>query len=86
MDEIENGLHHSILPKVWKAVDQAAENFDTQVVATTHSYECVEAAHRALEKDQLRFYRLEAKNDKNRCVTYEPEAINAAIHHNLEVR
>lgn len=86
VDEIENGLHHSILPKVWKAVDQAAENFDTQVVATTHSYECVEAAHRALEKDRLRFYRLEAKNGKNRCVTYEPEAINAAIHHNLEVR
>lgn len=86
VDEIENGLHHSILSKVWKAVDQAAKNFDTQIVATTHSYECLEAAHEALGKDGVHLYRLEAKNGENRCVTYEPEAIEAAIYHNLEVR
>ena len=86
VDEIENGLHHSILSKVWKAVDRAAKNFDTQVVATTHSYECLEAAHGALGKDGVRLYRLEAENGENRCVTYEPEAIEAAIYHNLEVR
>ncbi len=86
VDEIENGLHHSILSKVWKAVDQAAKNFDVQIVATTHSYECMEAAHQGLGKDGFRLYRLEAKSGKNRCVAYEPEAIEAAIYHNLEVR
>ena len=86
IDEIENGLHHSILSKVWKAVDQAAKNFDTQVVATTHSYECLEAAHEALGKDGFRLYRLEAKKGKNRCVTYESDMIDTAVRHAMEVR
>ena len=25
VDEIENGLHHSVLPKVWETVDRAAQ-------------------------------------------------------------
>lgn len=86
IDEIENGLHHSILSKVWKAVDQAAKNFDTQVVATIHSYECMEEVHRALGKDGFRLYRLEAEDGENRCVTYEPDDTEAAIRHALEVR
>ena len=86
VDEIENGLHHSILSKVWKAVDQAAKNFDTQIVATTHSYECLEAAHQGLGKGGFRLYRLEAEDGENRCVTYEPDDTEAAIRHALEVR
>lgn len=86
VDEIENGLHHSILSKVWKAVDQAAKNFDTQIVATMHSYECMEAAHQALGKGGFRLYRLEAEDGENRCVTYEPDDTEAAIRHALEVR
>ena len=92
VDEIENGLHHSILSKVWKAVDKAAKNFDTQVIATTHSYECLEAACQALGAEDFRLHRLEAgkgqtfEKRKIRCVTYEPDEIHAAIHHNFEVR
>ena len=86
VDEIENGLHHSVLPDVWRSVARAAARFDTQVVATTHSYECVEAAHRALGNDGFALHRLEAANGKNRCVTYGPEAMDGAIRHNLEVR
>lgn len=37
VDEIENGLHHSILSKVWRAIDEANREFNTQVFATTHS-------------------------------------------------
>ena len=92
MDEIETGLHHSILPKVWQAVNVAAKRFDTQVIATTHSYECLEAAGQALSADNFRLHRLEAGKDKMseerkiRCVTYEPDEIQAALHHNFEVR
>ena len=92
VDEIENGLHHEILPKVWQAVDTAAKRFDTQVFATTHSYECLEAACQALGTDDFRLHRLEAGKGKTseerkiRCVTYEPDEIQAAIHHNFEVR
>ena len=85
-DEVENGLHYSIMPKVWQAVGTAAKNFDTQVVATTHSYECMEAAYQALGKDGFRLHRLEAEEGKSRCVTLEPDQIDAVIRHTMEVR
>jgi predicted ATP-dependent endonuclease of OLD family len=47
IDEIENGIHHSCLIDVWKGLANAAANFDVQIFATTHSHECIEAAHAA---------------------------------------
>ena len=41
VDEIENGLHHAVMPKVWRTVGHAATRFNTQLFATTHSFECV---------------------------------------------
>ncbi len=86
VDEVENGIHHSVLPDVWRAIDEAAKQFRTQVFATTHSLECVMAAHESLSADRFRLHRLEIADRKSRCVTYEPDAIAAAIRHNLEVR
>ena len=86
VDEVENGIHHSVLPDVWRAINEAARQFHTQVFATTHSFECIEAAHDALGPDGFLLHRLEASDAENRCVTYEPNAIDAAFRHNLEVR
>ena len=86
VDEIENGLHHTALENVWRAVDAAARRFNTQVVASTHSYECLEAAQRVLDPDRLAVHRLENGGDGIRCITYGPEAIQAAVTHGLEVR
>ena len=86
VDEIEKGLHHSILPKVWKAVDKAARQFDVQLFATTHSLECVWAAHESLSPDAFRLHRLEVVDSVSRCVTYDPESINGAVRHGMEVR
>ena len=87
LDEVENGIHHSILPQLWTFIERTALRFDLQVFATTHSFECVQAAYRTLEADQFRLHRLEVDEDgSNRTVTYEPDAIDAAIRHHLEVR
>lgn len=86
VDEIENGIHHSILPDVWRVIDEAAKQFRTQIFATTHSLECTMAAHESLSKDRFRLHRLEVDDNSSRCVTYEPDAIEGAIRHNLEVR
>lgn len=86
-DEIETGLHHTVLADIWRAVDEAAMEFDAQVIATTHSYECIQAAHQALgEGDGFLLHRLEVSNKGSRCVTYQPEAIDSAMRHDLEVR
>lgn len=47
IDEIENGIHHSVLRDVWNGIAEAAERLNVQVFATTHSGECIEAAHDA---------------------------------------
>ena len=86
VDEIENGLHHSVLEKVWEVVELAARQLGTQVFATTHSFECTQAAHHALSHAAFRLHRLEIENDERRCVTYSADAIDGAIKHDLEVR
>jgi hypothetical protein len=89
VDEIENGLHHSILPKVWRAIGEVARQFNTQVFATTHSLECIVAAHRAFsesERYDFRLHRLERVHETIHAVTYDPETLEAAIETGLEVR
>ena len=86
VDEIENGFHHSVLPDVWRVIEQAAGQFGVQVFATTHSYECVTAAQATLKDDHFRYHRLEVVDSTVRCKTYPPDAIAAAIRHDLEIR
>lgn len=89
IDEFENGIHHSVLKKVWAAVAHAAREFDTQIFATTHSWECIVAAHEAFsEKGEydFRLHRLERANEHIRVVTYDRKTLQAAIETGLEVR
>jgi AAA15 family ATPase/GTPase len=89
VDEIENGLHHSILPQVWQAIDKVSRQFATQVFATTHSLECITAAHQAFSESEhyaFRLHRLERVQDTIRAITYDQEALAAAIDTGLEVR
>ena len=86
VDEIENGLHHSVLPDVWRTIEKITEQFKVQVFATTHSFECVEAAHEALGPDGFGLHRLEIVEGVTRCVTYGPGAIDGAIKHKMEFR
>ena len=89
LDEIENGLHHSVLTKVWTAVGEAARQFNTQVFATTHSLECIVAAHQAFSEREhydFRLHRLARVNGTIEAVTYDKETLEAAIESGLEVR
>jgi AAA15 family ATPase/GTPase len=89
IDEFENGIHHSVLKKVWSAVAQAAREFNTQVFATTHSWECIVAAHEAFcESDEYEFrvHRLERIEERIRVITYDQKTLQAAIATGLEVR
>ena len=86
VDEIENGIHYSVLEKVWSAIADAAEKTDVQIFATTHSFECMEAAHKALG-EKLMFHRIEDDREgRKRCVTLEAEGVEAATRHGFEVR
>jgi hypothetical protein len=43
VDEIDTGLHHTVMRKMWKLVFETAKRLDVTVFATTHSYDCVHA-------------------------------------------
>ncbi len=47
IDEVENGLHHSIHEQIWAGLAETAEKLNVQIIATTHSEECLHAAHDA---------------------------------------
>lgn len=89
IDEIENGFHHSVLSRVWAAIGEAARRYNTQVFATTHSFECIEAAHEAFREDKeyaFRLHRLERIADETHVITYDQGTLAAALRSNLEVR
>ena len=91
IDEIENGLHHSVMKSVWSGIAQFAREFNVQIFATTHSWECIRAAHQAFSEDELydfRLHRLERVrgSDDTRAVTYTKETLDIALHRELEVR
>ena len=90
LDEIENGLHYAALPGVWKAIADAARRSNTQVFATTHSLECVSAAHEAFKESDtydLRVHRIDLEDDgMHRVATFDEENLETALDQNWEVR
>lgn len=90
VDEIENGLYYSTLVEVWHAVAKAAREFNVQLFATTHSFECIRAAHDAFygsEQDDFRYHRLDRQPDGQiRPVTYQPDVLQAGLEMDWEVR
>lgn len=41
VDDIESGLHYSVQDRIWRQLFTMAEDFDLQIFATTHSWDCV---------------------------------------------
>jgi len=89
IDEIENGLHYSVMMDVWKAIAYAARQADAQVFATTHSWECIQAAHLAFESTgtyDFCLHRLDRLDGDIQAVTYDQAKLGTAIMTDLEVR
>jgi len=89
IDEIENGFHYSILPKVWQVIREASTLFKTQIIATTHSYECISAASKVFKRGRLgdfSLHRLESSGEATRSVAFNQKSLSLALDSRLEVR
>lgn len=89
LDEIENGLHHTVIGKVWKAIANLARHYEVQVFATTHSAETIRAAHETfVEEEQydFRLHRLDRIEGVVTALSYDKETLAAALETELEVR
>ena len=86
IDELETGLHHSAMSAAWDALRTAAQQFNTQVVATTHSLECVVAAHATLGADGFGLIRIERRDGTTHAACYSAEALAGAVDFKMDVR
>ena len=90
IDEIENGLHYSCLKIFWKAILTAAKLFDVQIIATTHSYECIEAlvsVETTIHNENcISLYRTEKKDNTVKTVHIDAETLLTSLIENYEVR
>jgi AAA15 family ATPase/GTPase len=91
IDEIENGLHYSSLSILWKAVFAACAEYNVQIIATTHSYECVENFSKMYDSvkkddDNIRLFRIDKQGENHKAYSYSADVLKAGIEKEFEVR
>ena len=91
IDEIDNGLHYTSLKILWNAIFDACERYNVQLIASTHSYECIEIftnAYQYLEtnEDNIRLFRIEKNNEEHKVILYTSSDIIRGIQKDFEVR
>ena len=91
IDEAENGIHHSMQPDFWRMVLKTAHANNVQVIATTHSFDCVSGFAQALaecEEVEGALVRLERKDEEMWAVEYSERNLKAAAKQSIgtEVR
>ena len=90
IDEFETGLHHSVQADVWRAVFKLAHEWNVQVFATTHSWDCIEAFQEtAAEYDEdARLIALQKTKDGTaiEAESYNKSLMKAVVEQGIEVR
>ncbi len=89
IDEAENGIHHSVQPDFWRMVFKTAHENNVQVIATTHSFDCVRGfAQAAVECEEVEgaLVRIERKDEEMWAVEYSERDLRIAAEQRIEVR
>lgn len=89
VDEIDTGLHFSVMDDVWKLVIEMAKRLDIQVFATTHSLDCLNALAWVQERypelaAEVTLHRVQP--DLKATVVYTMDEVLLAAHSQTEVR
>lgn len=88
IDEIDNGLHHSVMEELWVLMGEMAERHDVQVFGTTHNDEMIRSSLRQLNHLQggIGLYRLDVVTSGHSVVEYDSESIEGVLDGRFEVR
>ena len=89
IDEAENGIHYTVQRDYWRMILQIAHKDNVQVVATTHSWDCVKGfARAAVETEDAGgvLVRLERDDDGMRAIEYSEDELGIAAEQGIEVR
>ena len=89
-DEIENGIHYSVLFDVWSFSRKWMYEWNVQLVATTHSDECIGAAMETFSDipEDLSIHKLFLNEETGKvdAVTFSGDSLKGARDLNMEVR
>ena len=90
VDEVENGIHYSVLRDLWERIRLWTHESKVQFIATTHSAECIDAAMAAFADypKVLSIHKLftNAESKKVEAATFTGETLKGARDLHLEVR
>jgi ABC-type lipoprotein export system ATPase subunit len=90
IDEFDASIHYSVLKKIWSVVGRLAATFNTEIIVSTHSRECIQAASDGLEDAQLsqnlNYIRMDRVGPEVTVTAYEPDELKAALEAEWEVR
>ena len=86
VDEIDTGLHYTVMEDMWRMISEQAAALSVQVFATTHSRDCYESLGAAVESNvgDVTIQRIDRSREK--AVSITNQAIVAAAERNVEVR
>ena len=88
IDEFENGMHHSVQGDTWRVVFGLARRLNIQVVATSHSWDAVEAFQKAAseDRDEGVLIRLSRKGEDIIPTLFREDELAIATRDRIEVR
>lgn len=86
VDEIDAGLHYSVLVDMWRLVFETACSLDAQVFATTHSRDCYEALAAVAESGRTEISLQRIERGKVEAIAFTETEIRQAAERGLEVR
>ena len=89
IDEVDTGLHWTVMEDVWRLLIEVAARSNVQIFATTHSYDCIRGLGTLVrDRPDLAEHVSIHKLDKllNRSVTLRGDQIPVAVEQEIEVR
>ena len=86
IDDIDTGLHYSVMEGMWRMLSKAATARSVQVFATTHSRDCWESLAAIAQGDDGDVTIQRIERSRSEAVTFSREAAVAAAERNIEVR
>ena len=89
VDEIDTGLHWTVMEETWRLVVETARRSSIQVFATTHSYDCIRGLASLVESrpdlaGDVSIQKIERSIEK--AVGFDAEDVRAVVEQNIEVR
>lgn len=89
LDEVENGIHFAAQEQLWQLIFRLAHQLNTQVFATSHSWDCIEAFQRAAAFDrheEAALIRLDVQRDAITTTTFSERDLSIVTRDKIEVR